>query len=227
MTKLSAAPVPTPAPAARVLPLGDGAFTLALDAAPGPALSARLRSAAARIEAQGPGVLDTVQSFAALTVFHAPDADRAALEALALAAAAESAPAEAGAGRRWEIATEFSSERGPDQAEAAAALGMSPEALVAALCAQDWPVLAVGFLPGFPFLGPLPAALKLPRRRQPRLRLPAGSVAIANGFAGIYPWVSPGGWHILGHTGFRLFDPEAEPAARLAAGDRVRFVAAP
>lgn len=217
----------SPPPTARVSPLGDGAFTLALDAPPGPELSARLRAAAARIEAQGAGVLDTVQSFATLTVFHAPDADRAALEALALAAVADSGPAEAGAGRRWEIAADFSPAQGPDQAEAAAALGMSPEALVAALCAQDWPVLAVGFLPGFPFLGPLPPALKLPRRRQPRLRLPAGSVAIANGFAGIYPWVSPGGWHILGHTEFRLFDPWAEPAARLAAGDRVRFAAAP
>lgn len=217
---------PLQAPAARVVPLGDGAFTLALEAAPGPALSARLRAAGARIEAAGAGVLDTVQSFATLTVFHAPWADRAALEALALAAAADPAPADGAAGRRWEIAVEFSEAAGPDRAEAAAALGMDPAALVAALCAQDWPVLAVGFLPGFPFLGPLPPALKLPRRRQPRLRVPAGSVAIANGFAGIYPWVSPGGWHILGRADVRLFDPEAEPAALLAPGDRLRFVAA-
>jgi allophanate hydrolase subunit 1 len=56
--------------------------------------------------------------------------------------------------------------------------------------------------------------------------VPAGSVAIANGFAGIYPWVSPGGWHILGRTDVRLFDPEAESAALLAPGDRVRFAAA-
>jgi allophanate hydrolase subunit 1 len=56
------------------------------------------------------------------------------------------------------------------------------------------------------------------------MRVPAGSVAIANGFCGIYPWVSPGGWHILGHSAVRLFDPEAEPPTLFAPGDRVRLV---
>jgi KipI family sensor histidine kinase inhibitor len=213
---------PTPIPT-RVMALGDAAFTVALDAAPGPALSARLRAMADAALA-APGALDAVQGFATLTVFHAPDADPAPIRAAALAAAAAPVPA-AAAGRRREIPADFSPEAGPDQAEAAAALGLTPAALVAALCGEDWPVLAVGFLPGFPFLGPLPPALKLPRRPTPRLRVPAGSVAIANGFAGVYPWVSPGGWRLLGRTAFRLFDPDADPAARLSPGDLVRFVA--
>ncbi len=215
--------VPAPPPA-RILPLGDGAFTVAMDAAPGPETTARLRAIGSRILREGAGVRDTVQSFATLTVHHAPEADRAALEALALAAAAAPSDAAAGAGRRVEIAVDLGAEAGPDRAEAAATLGIAPEALAEALCAQDWPVLAVGFLPGFPFLGPLPDRLKLPRRAAPRLRVPAGSVAIANGFAGIYPWESPGGWHLLGRTDFRLFDPAADPPARLAPGDSVRFV---
>ena len=207
----------------RVLPLGDTAFTLHLPQAPGPALSARLRALGVRL-ATAPGVIDTVQSFQTLTVFHTPDADRAALEALAAAEAGRATAVEGGAGRLVEVTVRFDPANGPDQASAAEALGLTPAALVAAVCAQAWPVLAVGFLPGFPFLGPLPDALKLPRRKNPRLRVPAGSVAIANGFCGIYPWVSPGGWHIIGNSAVRLFDPVAEPPALLAPGDRVLLV---
>lgn len=206
----------------RVVPLGDTAFTLTLAEPPGPALSARLRGLGRRMET-APGVLDAVQSFQTLTVFHDPAADRPALEALALAAAADEAPGPEGEARRWTVEARFGGEHGPDLADAAETLGLSPEALLDALCAEDWPVLAVGFVAGFPFLGPLPPALKLPRRTNPRTRVPQGSIAIANGFCGIYPRVSPGGWHILGHTGFALFDPAAEPAARLQPGDLVRF----
>ena len=206
----------------RVVPLGDTAFTLTLPETPGPVLSARLRALGARMDT-APGVLDTVQSFQTLTVFHAPEADRPALEALALDAVGQAAPGAGAEGRRWTIAARFDPAHGPDQASAAEILGLTPAALVEALCAEDWPVLAVGFVAGFPFLGPLPPALKLPRRQSPRLRVPQGSIAIANGFCGIYPRVSPGGWHILGHTGFQLFDPAAEPAARLQPGDLVRF----
>jgi KipI family sensor histidine kinase inhibitor len=214
----------TPSQDARILPVGDGAFTLSVEAAPGPGLSARLRLLGERLLGEA-GVLDTVQSFQTLTVFHAPDADRAALEQAALAALGETGAA-VPEGRVWEIAGRFDGEAGPDQASAAEALGLTPEALIEALLAKPWPVLAVGFIAGFPFLGPLPPALKLPRRQTPRTRVPAGSIAIANGFCGIYPWVSPGGWHILGHTDFRLFDAAGDPPAQLAPGDRVRFTVA-
>ncbi len=93
---------------------------------------------------------------------------------------------------------------------------------VRTLTATDWPVLMIGFAPGFPYLGPVPDALAIPRRDTPRLRVPAGTVAVAGGLAGIYPRATPGGWHLLGRTAFPLFDPAA--GARLAAGDRVRFV---
>jgi KipI family sensor histidine kinase inhibitor len=78
-------------------------------------------------------------------------------------------------------------------------------------------------LPGFPYLGPLPKSLELPRLDTPRLRVPAGSVAIAGRQTGIYPHASPGGWHLIGHTDFPLFDPEQRPPARLQPGMRVRF----
>jgi len=85
-------------------------------------------------------------------------------------------------------------------------------------------VFMIGFLPGFPYLGPLPKSLELPRRDTPRLRVPAGSVAIAGQQTGIYPQASPGGWHLIGHTDFPLFSPVKNPPAFLQPGMRVQFV---
>ncbi|MGV2341407.1 MAG UNVERIFIED_CONTAM: allophanate hydrolase subunit 1 [Planctomycetaceae bacterium] len=79
------------------------------------------------------------------------------------------------------------------------------------------------FCAGFPYLAGLPEVLHLPRRATPRLTVPAGSVAIAGGLAGIYPQASPGGWHLLGRTSLSLFDPRKSPPCLLQTGDEVRF----
>jgi KipI family sensor histidine kinase inhibitor len=85
-------------------------------------------------------------------------------------------------------------------------------------------VFLIGFLPGFPYLGELPPWLHLPRRATPRTAVPANSLAIAGAQAAIYPWQSPGGWHLLGQTPVRLFDvSDAARPALLAPGDSVRF----
>lgn len=113
---------------------------------------------------------------------------------------------------------------GADLADVAAALRMSPEELVARHCARTYDVELVGFSPGFAYLGPLDPALALPRRPQPRPRVPANAVAIALARTAIYPHATPGGWHLLGHApDARAFT--AETGARFALGDRVRFVA--
>ncbi|MFO0628548.1 MAG: carboxyltransferase domain-containing protein [Polyangiales bacterium] len=83
-------------------------------------------------------------------------------------------------------------------------------------------VLRMGFLPGFAYLGPLPASLTVPRRSTPRAKVPAGSVALAGSRTGVYPFASPGGWNLLGRTlDLPLFDPAHGPRWRV--GDRVRF----
>ncbi|MEU4378741.1 5-oxoprolinase subunit B family protein [Micromonospora echinofusca] len=83
-----------------------------------------------------------------------------------------------------------------------------------------------GFAPGFAYLTGLPAELAVPRLPTPRPRVPAGAVALAGPYAGIYPAASPGGWLLVGRTGIELFDVHADPPARLAPGTRVRLVAA-
>ncbi len=208
----------------RILPLGDAAFTLELDAKPAPAVTARLLALAAAL-ADRSGVTDLAPAFRSLTVHVDPlSADRADLEALALRLAAQG-DAPAVAGRAWRAPTCFNPDFGLDQDEVAAETGLSREAIVALMTDAPLTVLAVGFLPGFPFCGPVPDVLTLPRRKTPRLRVPPGSLAIANGFAGIYPWESPGGWRILGHCPLPLFDPRRDAPALLAPGDSVRIEA--
>ena len=96
--------------------------------------------------------------------------------------------------------------------------------MIERLTATEFSVYMLGFLPGFAYLGGLPAALEMPRLATPRTRVPAGSLAIAGRMAAIYPWDSPGGWRLVGRTGVGLFDAgNATRPALLAAGDRVRF----
>lgn len=205
-------------------PLGDAAFTLTLDAGPGPATTARLVALADALSC-APGVVECAPSFQTLTVHLDPlTADRAALEARAVALASGVASASAPV-RRWALPVCFDPEFGPDQPELAAETGLSVDAALALLLERPLAVLAVGFLPGFPFCGMVADPLRLKRKATPRLRVPAGSVAIANGFAGVYPWVSPGGWRLLGRCPLRLFDPSRDAPALLAPGDGLRFVA--
>ena len=113
---------------------------------------------------------------------------------------------------------------GPDLEDVAKAARLGPTEIIESLVTTDFVVELIGFLPGFGYLGPLDPRLVVPRRRAPRPRVPAGSLAIAGGFAGVYPFVSPGGWHLLGRNlGPALFDPHREKPFLLAPADHVRF----
>lgn len=114
---------------------------------------------------------------------------------------------------------------GSDLDPVAAALGMSRAAVVELHEGAGYTVGFMGFSPGFPYLiADEPSSLlELPRLGTPRTEVPAGSVAVAAGYCGIYPRSSPGGWNLLGHTDVVLFDPERDPPASLEPGMRVRF----
>ena len=110
---------------------------------------------------------------------------------------------------------------GPDLSEVAALTGRTPDDVVAALTSADLTVAFGGFAPGFGYL--TGAALHVPRRATPRTRVPAGSVALAGHYAGVYPRASPGGWQLVGRTDAVLFDVDRDPPALLAPGTTVRF----
>lgn len=112
---------------------------------------------------------------------------------------------------------------GEDLAEAASRLRVEPRQLVSLHSAQPYECKAIGFCPGFPYLGPLPPTLAaLPRRSSPRPRVPAGSVAIAAGQTGIYPSAHPGGWWLIGQTPLVIAD-ETTGHFPIEAGDQVQF----
>jgi KipI family sensor histidine kinase inhibitor len=112
---------------------------------------------------------------------------------------------------------------GEDLPEVAGRLGLTADEVVGLHSGRDYQVLAIGFLPGFPYAGYLPEPLAgLPRRDSPRVRVPAGSVAITGNQTGIYPSESPGGWHLIGRTPLRIVDLESGHFP-IRAGDRILF----
>lgn len=112
---------------------------------------------------------------------------------------------------------------GEDLGEVAEFLGWSVEELIRRHTEATYTVAFTGFAPGFAYMTCDDAAFDVPRRKTPRVRIPAGSVAIAGKFGGIYPTDSPGGWQLLGTTPLRMWDTARARAALLAPGDRVRF----
>lgn len=165
-----------------------------------------------------PEVRDIVSSFASVAVHFDPADGERVLSWLT------SLPPPKGderldGGRLVEVPVDY----GDDLGSVAAALNLSAEEIIRLHSGAEYTVAAVGFSPGFPYLHGLPDALHLPRLATPR-KVPAGSVAIAGNQAGIYPFESQGGWHVLGRTNLWLFDPFRENPSLLKPGDKVRFV---
>ncbi len=127
--------------------------------------------------------------------------------------------------RTIQIPVRYGGDSGPDLQLVAEHAQLSPAQVIAAHSAAQYVVYFLGFQPGFAYLGGLPERLATPRRAEPRLSVPAGSVGIGGAQTGIYPSASPGGWQLIGGTDLKLFDSEREPASLLLPGDVIRFVA--
>jgi KipI family sensor histidine kinase inhibitor len=113
---------------------------------------------------------------------------------------------------------------GEDLADVATLLSCDVEELVHRHTSEEWTVAFCGFAPGFGYLTSAEGTWNVPRRSSPRTKVPAGSVALAGEFSGVYPRESPGGWQLIGRTSVRIFDLDRDPAALLSPNTRVRFV---
>lgn len=134
-----------------------------------------------------------------------------------------------GSGRTVEIPVQYGTgidrnDDGPDIALVAAHTGLSVSEIIHRHSEATYQVYCLGFQPGFAYLAGLDPSLATPRRETPRVRTPAGSVAIGGNQTGIYPSTGPGGWQIIGHTSLVLFDPRRDSPSLLQPGDTVRFV---
>lgn len=211
-------------PAWRLTPLGESALTVTLGHRVDRALHDRVLNLAHRIgSARWPGIRDIVPAYSTVTLFYDPlitgyEAVAAAVRFLEPLDRTEAVPPAAGREFRFRVRYD-----GPDLEEVARRTGLSRQEVIARHAAPEYRVYLLGFVPGFAYLGELDPALVLPRRAPPRLRVPAGAVAIAGEQTGVYPMATPGGWHLIGSTDAALFDPDRDQPALLAVGDRVRF----
>ncbi len=198
------------------------------------ACNARVHALARRIEAAGlPGLIELVPAYASLGLRYdlvhwsgqgssAFDAIVRALQAALCTSQEDSAPTAAHT-RLIEIPVRYGGAQGMDLESVAVSCGMSPDAVIGCHSGALYSVAMLGFAPGFPYLIGLDPRLQLARRADPRQSVAAGSVAIGGAQTGIYPRVLPGGWHLIGTTPLRLFEPDARPPCLLAPGDQVRF----
>lgn len=208
-----------------LVPLGDNALVCAF--APPASLATQTRVWAVARAARGwPHVVEVVPGMNNLTVVYDPlQADTEALSAQLKAAWSEVAE-DGASGNLIEIPVQYGGADGPDLDDVARFCGLSTDEVVARHTAAEYVVFFLGFQPGFAYLGGLDPALHMPRRAEPRIAVPVGSVAIGGEQTGIYPAESPGGWQLIGRTSVALFDPLREQPSLLAPGDRVRFTVA-
>lgn len=207
-------------------PLGEAALCCTLPAPVSLAQQQRIWQLAAGL-AKVDGVQALIPGMNNLTLTFDPLHTQAALLEQAAHALWAQPPRSRPLGRIVRIPVAYGGDGGPDLADVAAHCGMSVDEVVHRHTQAEYVVYFIGFQPGFAYLGGLDPRLETPRRSEPRVAVPPGSVGIGGAQTGIYPLATPGGWQLIGHTGLPLFDPQAEPPTLLAPGDRVRFVAEP
>ena len=217
----------------RLHPLGDAAWIVDFGSSIDETTHERVMGLAqaladAQARGQWSAIVEWVPAYTSLTVhFSVDETGDAAFDAAGalLALARDTAPLSR-PGRRWRLPVCFDAEFAPDLDELAQSRGLSPQQVVALMTRTAFRVYMLGFQPGFPYMGGLPAALEQPRRATPRTSVPERSLAVAGRMCAIYPWRSPGGWHLLGRTPLALFDATlpVDPAW-LHPGDEVHWVA--
>lgn len=208
----------------RLEPVGAEALLLVLADTPDAYLPQRIACLAEAIHQRlGPQLRELVPGWTTLLLHYdllLTDPTRLAADLAPLLEQWQSAPPPDEQGRLHRLPVWYG---GEDLGAVAEACGLRPDQVIELHCAVEYRVGAIGFAPGFAYLGGLDARLALPRRATPRTQVPAGSLAIAERQTAIYPQASPGGWHLLGLCPQRLFDPAQTPPCPLALGDRVRF----
>lgn len=206
---------------------GENALILYLGEQVSPEVAARVHAASAAVEAAlGDDLVDLVPSYASLLVIYDPmRTDHLSVGHRLRAAINELSDSESLAGRTVVLPVYYAPESGADLESLAERAGLSVDEVVSLHSAAEYRVYAIGFAPGFAYLGQVDERIAAPRLSTPRLKVPRGAVAIADRQTAVYPAVSPGGWNLIGRCPTRMFDPGAKPTMPVAVGDRVRFEA--
>lgn len=203
---------------------GENALIVYLGDAPGEEVAARVKALASALpDALGDLLIDMIPSYASMLVVY----DALATDHMHVRRCIGRVSLDGGSdddsGRCVELPVYYSEESGADLKDVASRAGLSVSDVIDLHSATEYRVYAIGFAPGFAYLGELDERLKTPRLKTPRQRVPRGAVAIADRQTAVYPAVSPGGWNLIGSCPLRMFDPDRDPSMPVSVGDRVRF----
>ncbi len=205
---------------------GENALIAYLGEETSPEVSGRVQAATIAIEAAlGEVLIDLVPSYASLLIIYdALLADHMNVSARIRAAVRGIEPNTAvSKGRSVVLPVYYSPESGEDLEALASNANIAIDEVIALHSGMEYRVYAIGFAPGFAYLGEVDERIAAPRLTTPRTKVPRGAVAIADRQTAVYPAVSPGGWNLIGRCPVRMFNPDADPTMPVSVGDRVRF----
>ncbi len=206
---------------------GQNAFIVYFAEQASAAVSAQIQAAVRNIRAGMQDCLvDLVPSYASLLViFDLDRCDSYSVRRQLRDALQQLDAADAAAGELVTLPVYYSSESGPDLEIVAERGGLSVDQVIEIHQQQEYRVYAIGFAPGFAYLGEVDERIAAPRLATPRQKVPRGAVAIADRQTAVYPAMSPGGWNLIGLCPTRMFNPERNFSMPVKVGDRVRFEA--
>jgi KipI family sensor histidine kinase inhibitor len=194
---------------------GENSLIVYFGDTPSDTIASEVAATAAQLRANlGDRLIDLVPSYASLLVIYDPfKTDHHAMRSASQPSSLVTLP------------VYYSTESGPDLQSLADNASLSIEEVMAIHQQTEYRVYAIGFAPGFAYLGELDPRIAAPRLATPRQKVPRGAVAIADRQTAVYPAQSPGGWNLIGLCPERMFDPSVEPSMQVQVGDRVRFKA--
>jgi len=208
----------------KVLPAGDTALVVEFGDRIDRRLSGWVLALDRRLnEARLDGVVETVPTFRSLMVHYDPLVLPAASLSARIGELARGLRTNEEPGRSWRLPVCYDRSLAPDLDDVAARTGLSPAQVIERHSAVAYHVYMLGFLPGQAYMGDVPPQLALPRRQSPRLKIPAGSLAITMTMTCIFPLETPCGWHLIGRSPVPLWEERLGPGALLAPGDQVAF----
>ena len=206
---------------------GENALIVYVGEGTNPSVSARVQAACAAFESSlGSDLIDLVPSYASVLVIYNPlSTDHLSVRSrIRLALDTLETTVETGS-NLVSLPVYYSTESGPDLEALAQRASLAVEQVIEIHQSIEYRVYAIGFAPGFAYLGEVDERIAAPRLTTPRQKVPRGAVAIADRQTAVYPAPSPGGWNLIGLCPQRMFDPDASPTMPVSVGDRVRFTA--
>lgn len=208
----------------RILPAGDSAWLIELPERIDVTINTRAIRIARAVETAGLPVTDVVVGYRSVMVYVDPLSEAAAgVEGRLYELASAPSAGDAGPGALVDVPVCYDGPYGPDLGDVAAFGACSTDDVIALHLAREYRVFVVGFVPGFAYMAPVDPRIAAPRRSSPRLKVPAGSVAVAAGQTGVYPAETPGGWNLIGRCPIRPYDGDRAEPFLFHPGDRVRF----